>query len=343
MRHSICAAALLLIVAAPLALAADAYLATTTGTRGLIMIDKVGGMIRLYEPANDQELAAFEAGEGPEIKPHDLVIAPDHRTAYVTVYGDGVYGNNPRPGHSIAIVDLVARKLVGSIDVAPYQAPHGIQIGADGMLYVACDLSRKVLVIDPKKRSIEAAIDVEGTGHWIALTPDNRKLYVANKNDRLFISVVDVKARKMTGKVPMPNGTQGIVAAPDGRSILGVDIQEPVLKVISTVSDTVIDSVRVDGADRGVYKAFFSPDGRWLLVCQTNGQINIFDGRDLHAPQRILKSAGTALMGFAFAADGKTALVGNHGQGTVTRFDLATATVINTFPAGKGVETLAYF
>jgi YVTN family beta-propeller protein len=48
-------------------------------------------------------------------------------------------------------------------------------------------------------------------------------------------------------------------------------------------------------------------------------------------------------MGFAFSADGKTALVGNHGQGTVSRIDLATATVTNTFPAGKGVETLAYY
>ncbi len=57
----------------------------------------------------------------------------------------------------------------------------------------------------------------------------------------------------------------------------------------------------------------------------------------------MLKSAGTALMGFAFAADGKTALVGNHGEGTVTRFDLDSGTVLGTFPAGKGVETLAYF
>ena len=48
-------------------------------------------------------------------------------------------------------------------------------------------------------------------------------------------------------------------------------------------------------------------------------------------------------MGFAFATDGKTALVGNHGNGTVSRIDLETGTVVNTFPAGKGVETLAYY
>src|SRR4029453_10430528 len=87
----------------------------------------------------------------------------DHKTAYVPIYGDGVYGRNPNPGHEIAIIDLESRKQTGTIDVSPYQAPHGIQIDANGTLYVACDLSRKLLVINPKTRTIEAAIDTEGT------------------------------------------------------------------------------------------------------------------------------------------------------------------------------------
>jgi DNA-binding beta-propeller fold protein YncE len=48
-------------------------------------------------------------------------------------------------------------------------------------------------------------------------------------------------------------------------------------------------------------------------------------------------------MGIAFSADGKTALVGNHGEGTVSRIDLGKAELIDTFPAGKGVESLAYY
>jgi len=218
-----------------------------------------------------------------------------------------------------------------------------VQVDAKGNVYVACDLSRKVLVLDPAKRAVVAAIDVEGTGHWIALLQDASKLYVANKNDKPFVSVVDVKSRKMVGRIPMPNGTQGIVASPDGKTVLVADFSEPFLHVISTANDTEIDKVRVTGFDRGLYKVFFSPDGRRVLTALPTGQINIFDAANLHAPQKVLKSTGTALMGFAFAPDGKTALVGNHGEGTVTRFDLDSGTVIGTFPAGKGVETLAYF
>ena len=324
-------------------LAGNANLNSPTGTHGLIMVDKVGGFVRFFDISTDKELAAFETSDGPGVKPHELAISPDHKTAYVAIYGDGVYGNNPHPGHSIAIFDLASQKMTGMIDVSPYIAPHGLQIDEHGVLYVTCDLSRKVLVIDPKKRSIEAAIDVEGTGHWIALLPNRKKLYVANKNDRPFVSVVDLKERRMVGRIPMPGGTQGIVAAPDAKAVLVADFSTPYIHIISTANDTEIDKVRVDGEQKGLYKVFFTPDGKHVLTCQPDGQVNIFDATNLHAPQHVVKSAGTALMGFAFTPDGRFALVGNHGQGTVTRIDLASATVVNTFPAGKGVETLAYY
>ncbi len=325
------------------AFAASFVLNAPTGTSGLIMVDKVGGQVRFFDPGTDRELASFPPAPEAGSKAHELAISPDHKTAYVTVYGDGVYGNNPHPGHTVAIVDLASRKMVASIDVAPYQAPHGVQVDAKGTLYVACDLSRKVLVLDPAKRTVVAAIDVEGTGHWLALLPDASKLYVANKNDKPFVSVVNVKSRKMIGTIPMPNGTQGIVASPDGKTVLVADFSEPFLHVIATAQDAEVDKVRVEGVDKGLYKVFFSPDGRRVLTALPSGQINIFDAANLHAPQKVLKSAGTALMGFAFAPDGKTALVGNHGEGTVTRFDLDSGAVLGTFPAGKGVETLAYF
>src|SRR5689334_16772329 len=148
-----------------------------TGTSGLVLIDKLGHFVRFFDPSTFKEISSVEVG----ITPHDLAISPDHRTVYTPVYGDGVYGRNPHPEHHVAIIDLAARKVTGMIDVSPYQAPHGIQIDEAGTLYVTCDLSRKLLVIDPKKRAFEAAIDTEGTGHWVAVLPDASKAYVTNK------------------------------------------------------------------------------------------------------------------------------------------------------------------
>jgi YVTN family beta-propeller protein len=329
-----------LAVVAALAPAASLDFNNPTGKQGLIMIDKLGGFVRFFDPMSLKELSSFAIPDGP---PHELAISPDHKTAYIPIYGDGVYGRNPHPGHVIAIVDLASKMMTGSIDVAPYIAPHGLQVDANGVLYATCDLSRKFLVIDPKSRTITAAIDTEGTGHWIAVLPDGSKAYVANKNDRPFVSVIDIKARKMTGKVAMPNGTQGITVSPDGKSVLAVDYKDPKFVVIDTKTDQVIDTVAVEKNARGPFRVKYSPDGSKLVTCDDQeGLANIISTKDLHGAQQVL-TVGKTPFGIAFSADSKTALVSNHGDGTISVIDLASSKVINTFKAGTGIETLSYY
>ncbi len=331
---------LALVVAAAAMSAANLDFNNPTGTQGLIMIDKLGGFVRFFDPVSLKELSSFAIPDGP---PHELAISPDHKTAYVPVYGDGVYGRNPHPGHVIAVIDLATRKMTGTIDVSPYQAPHGLQVDANGMLYATCDTSRKFLVIDPKSRSITAAIDTEGTGHWIAVLPDGSKAYVANKNDRPFVSVIDIKARKMSGKIDMPNGTQGITVSPDGKRVLAVDYKDPKFVVIDTATDKIVDTVAVDQNRRGPFRVKYSPDSSKLVTCDDQqGLANIISTADLHGKQQVV-TVGKTPFGIAFTADSKIALVSNHGDGTISVVELASGKVTQTFKAGTGIETLAYY
>jgi YVTN family beta-propeller protein len=332
--------ALIFGLAAALAPAANLDFNNPTGAQGLIMIDKLGGFVRFFDPVSLKELSSFAIPDGP---PHELAISPDHQTAYIPIYGDGVYGRNPHPGHMIAIVDLASKRMTGSIDVSPYIAPHGLQVDGKGTLYATCDLSRKFLIIDPKTRTITAAIDTEGTGHWIAVLPDGSKAYVANKNDRPFVSVIDIKAHKMTGKVPMPNGTQGITVSPDGTRVLAVDYKDPKFVVIDTKTDQVIDTVAIEKNMRGPFRIKYSPDGLKLVTCDDQeGLANILSTGDLHGPQQVL-TVGKTPFGIAFSADSKTALVSNHGDGTISVIDLPNSKVVKTFKAGTGIETLSYY
>jgi YVTN family beta-propeller protein len=343
MRNSIqtraCALLILLaIMAATLALGAPDP-NNPTGTAGLIMIDKRGGYVRFFDPATLKEVSNLTL----EAPPHELAISPDHKTAYIPLYGDGVYGNNPNPGHKIVAIDLPTRKVTNIIDVSPYVAPHGLQVDNSGTLYASCDTSRKLLVIDPKTGKTQAAIDTDGTGHWSAVLPDGSKAYVANKNDRMFVSVIDLKARKMIGRVPMPKGTQGITASPDGKRVIAIDFTDPQFYVIDTATDKIIDTVVVDKNTVGPFRARYSPDGSMLItVNHMNAVANIFDARNLHAPQKTL-TVGSQAFGIAYSADGKTVLVSNHGDGTISVIDVVKNQVVQTFKAGTGIETLAYY
>ena len=311
-----------------------------TGSSGLVMIDKRGNLVRFFDPATLKETGTVDIG-GP---PHELAISPDHKEAYIPIYGDGVYGANPHPGHIIAIVDLSARKLTGTIDVSPAIAPHGLRVDDKGTLYAVCDLSRKLLVIDPKSKTVKASIDIEGTGHWLAVLPDGSKAYTANKQDRLFLSVVDLKARKMIGKITMPNGTQGIGLSPDGTRVVAADFAEPNIRVIDTVTDKVIDTVKVERVSGGgPFRLQYSPDGTRLLTTTLGANLlNVFDASNYRAPQLVVP-VGRDPFGVAFTRDGKTALVSNHGDGTISVVDVAAGTVKSSFTAGVGIETLAYY
>lgn len=319
------------------AAAAAASLNHSTGNDGLLLIDKVGGHVRFFDPATLTERSSLELPKNP----HDFALSADHRFAYVPIYGPGIYNRNPEPGHEIYVIDLGARNVAKVIDLAPYRSPHGIQIDERGLLYVTAELDRKILVVDPEAGRIVDTIDHEGSGHWLAVLPNGKKAYVANKDDKPFVSVLDLATHAVQGTVPMPNGTQGITASPDGSKIIAMDFREPVMAVIDTATDKVIDRITLQDSTAGAYKAYYSPDGRWLLT-MSGSLVGIFDAHDLRAPQRVV-TVGASPMGIAFSADGKTALVANHGDGTVSVLDLGSAKVTKTFEAGSGIETLTYY
>ncbi len=97
--------------------------------------------------------------EGFQRTVHELLIVPETGLAYVPIYGDGIHGRNPNPGHTLCIIDLARREHVGDIDLRPYIAPHTLKLGPDGLIYVTCENSAVVAVVDPKARKVVEAIE----------------------------------------------------------------------------------------------------------------------------------------------------------------------------------------
>src|SRR5262245_28924023 len=111
---------------------------STFKARGLIAVDKMGGKVLFLDPASYETTAVLDSFQPV---PHELLVDRAYATAYVPIFGDGIHGRNPHPGHLLSIIDLPDRRHVGDIDLSPYVSPHSMQIGSDGLLYVTCENS----------------------------------------------------------------------------------------------------------------------------------------------------------------------------------------------------------
>jgi YVTN family beta-propeller protein len=309
-----------------------------TGSSGLIAVDKVGNRVLFLDPVTyDTELTI----EGFAPKVHELLVSADRRFAYVPIYGDGIHGDNPHPGHLIARFDLSERRHAGDFSTYPYLAPHGLRWGPQGQLYCVCENSGVVLEMDPASGAIEQVIAVgSNKAHRIEVLPDGSKLYTENEEDT-FASVVDLATRRMTARIPTPNGSAGVGMSPDGKTVVLVDAQEPQILVVDTASDEVRATIELKGHEKAAQIARFSPDGRYLVVTSFEAPLATVFSSDL-ASQTLLH-LGQGPMNMAFHEDGETVLIANHNEGSLAVCNLARGEVLRTVQAGVGVEALSFF
>jgi DNA-binding beta-propeller fold protein YncE len=308
-----------------------------TGRTGIVAIDKRGSHALFLDPRSFEERGRLALSA----RPHEIAISADHRLAYVSIYGLGVYGDNSQPGNTIAVLDLTAREQVGEIDISPFVAPHGLMFGADSLLYVSCDQSGVVAVVDCEQGEIVGSIDAESTGaHMIAMLPDGSKLYSENEEDP-FVGVMDPIGHRLMAKIALPGGSAGISSSADGSAVLVVTLDEPALAVIDTASDRLLRRVRLEGSTIAAQRVRCSPNGQFVVV--TNNDESLVTVLDASLERQTTFPVSNAPMGVAFHPDGRTALIGNHGAGRITVVDLVAAAPVREFEAGVGVETLAFY
>src|ERR1700759_1940621 len=125
-------------------------------SHGMIAVDKMGGKVLFLDPTTYETEVVID---GFPRTVHELLIVPESGLAYVPIFGDGIHGRNPNPQHHLCIFDLVKRAHVGTIDLRPYIAPHTLKLGPDGLIYITCENSAKVVVIDRTTHTVVDAID----------------------------------------------------------------------------------------------------------------------------------------------------------------------------------------
>lgn len=309
-------------------------------TRGLLAVDKQGNRVLFLDPdtyAVQQELNAFPP------RPHELLMLPQQEKAYVPIYGDGIHGDNPHPGHKVAVINLRQRQISGFIDLSPLQSPHSGQLGRDGKVYLCCENSAAVAVIDPLTDNVEKVISLPShNAHRLTLSPSGRKLFTENEEDA-SITVVDLceAEGRIIDNILMPGPIAGIAASPKHPYLVASAADAPLLYVVDRQSHRIRQRIRLSGHQQPCQVVRFSANGeRLVAIGDQEPLVTLFD--DLLNPLGDIR-VGNKPMDGCFSADNRTLLIANEGDGSLSVIDLQQMKVIATPTAGKGCEILSYF
>jgi YVTN family beta-propeller protein len=301
----------------------------------MIAVDKIGTKVLFLDPVGFETEVVLD---GFPRTVHELLVVPKTGLAYVPIFGDGIHGRNPNPGHLLCIIDLEQRAHIADIDLRPYIAPHTLRLGPDGMIYITCENSAVVAVIDRSTHKVVDAIDSGSTnGHRLVISPDGQRLYTENEEDGT-VSVIDLPARKLLGKIETPRPLAGIAISADG-TVVAVDDAQPSLFLIDTAAGRVTDEVRLEGVPKAAQIARYAPDDSLLVVTSLNSDtVSLIDPS---FRQQTAIKVGSQPMDMAFRGD--ELFVACQGDGSIHVIDIPKRRAKHSFRAGAGCECVGFF
>jgi YVTN family beta-propeller protein len=315
-------------------------MANETTSHGLIAVDKMGAKVLFLNPKTYETEVVLD---GFKRTVHELLVVPasggQPAMAYVPIFGDGIHGRNPNPQHELCVFDLDKRAQVATIDLYPYIAPHTLKLGPDGFIYITCENSAVVAVVDRKTNKVVEAIDSGSTnGHRLIIAADGQRLYTENEEDGA-VSVIDLPQRKLLGKIKTPRPLAGIAISPDGGTVIAVDDVQPTLFLLDTQAGKVRDEIVLKDVPKAAQIARYAPDNSLIGVTSLNSDtVSLIDPS--FKEQTAIK-VGSQPMDMAF--HGGELFVACQGDGSVHIVDIPNKRHKGSFKAGTGCESLGVF
>ena len=148
-------------------------------------------------------------------RPYACVPSPDGGVLAVSNWG----------GKSVSLLDAQTLKETARVPVGSH--PNEMAWGRDGRLFVANSGSNSVSVIsagqvtETVKTSLSPQDPVGSTPDALALSPDGRRLYIANadNNDVAVVDTSDARESRVLGFLPTGWYPSALALSPDGRTL----------------------------------------------------------------------------------------------------------------------------
>jgi YVTN family beta-propeller protein len=263
-------------------------------------------------------------GPGSEYMPQavmlDPVAAADaglravDRATCSRCHTPGIHGRSfdveaawPRIDHSV--VETAAR--------VDYKTPFNLAIAGDGRrLFVACEASNSLVVLDVATGAVVAEVSVGVQPHFVLLSQDDTRAYVSNRGSD-DVSVVDVPSLSVVATIPVGDEPHEMVTNEAGTLLY---VANAGTYDVSVVAVGARREVKRLAASRGPWGVARSPDGRHVYVTNnlprfgaartpSNSEVTVISADRAVVERRVTVPDANLVQGVAFAPSGAFALV----------------------------------
>jgi YVTN family beta-propeller protein len=315
-------------------------LGACANTATLVVLNKSEHTASLIDPASGKTMAKLPVGRGP----HEVIVSPDGRTAYVSNFGR--YGICPpgdtmckTPGKTITVLDLAERRVKATYDYGTNTGQHGSEISRDGKLvWVTSETPQSLLEIDAATgRIVNQWMTKQERSHLVVVTPDEKKFYVTNTVSG-SVSVID----RTTGALkvlPIGPGAEAITVSPDGREVWVGMPKDNKLAIISTAKDAVVETIESGG--KQPQRVRFTPDGNEVWVSHVaSDTLTVIDAKS----RKIVANVGVGKrpQGIVFSPDGRRGYFALSGSNQVAVIDVPGRELVENFETGLDPDGIGY-
>jgi gliding motility-associated-like protein len=239
--------------------------------------------------------------------------------------------------NSVTVVDAINDKVIATITNGIGDKPVSAAITPDGSkVYVTCQASNTVAIIDTKTNKVVATIPVAASPTDIVMSPDGTQVFVAHLNDDK-ITVINTSNNALT-RFSAGDKVVSVAINPDGKTLYVQQAGGTLAWIDANTTSHIIKFVVYMGKNAGFMTV--SADGKFLYASYPAENLVLGINATTYITEMTIPVDPNP---GEIALDKNSSLlyVTNSETNKVSVIDLVAKGVINKFPVGDGPDYMS--